>query len=542
LTTCATAGKDAFMNRMSLLAVVLISVVALTAVSGQSPRRQTPARSAAPKPTPSATPVPAAQPTPTEPAELAPATLAIVNDITITSADIEAPVNATILNDPDPYLRAFYQDREKEIKEARQRALDSRIGSLLVAAEAKKRGQTTEEFLNREVNNKIPTPSEAEIKAAYDGNRDQIGNADLEKVRPDIINFLREQKRQELYLAMLNRLKMTNSVVKHADVNAPSLAAGTVLAAVNSEPIRIEAINERMKAYAYKLEMRIYAAQKQVLDRRINDLLLVADANKRNIGPEEIVRAEITGKLKPPTEAEIAKFYDENKEQIKTDLAAARNDIANYLQQQQQEKLEAALSEKLRAGAKVQMFLKEPEPPVINVSAASGPSRGDPQAAVTIIEFTDFQCSACGAMYPVMEDILKSYGNRVRFVIRNFPLTLAHANAFRAAQAAGAANAQGKFWEYIDLLFKNQSALDVDSLKKYATQVGLDRKRFDAEFDSGKYDAEIRRDMEDGEMYGIEGTPTIFINGVILTPTEFSADGLRAAIERAFKTAQKRGP
>ena len=202
--------------------------------------------------------------------------------------------------------------------------------------------------------------------------------------------------------------------------------------------------------------------------------------------------------------------------------------------------METALSEKLRAGAKLQVLLKEPEPPVINVSAANGPSRGDPQAAVTIIEFTDFQCSACGAMYPIMEDILKSYGNRVRFVIRNFPLTQAHANAFRAAQAASAANAQGKFWEYIDLLFKNQTALDVDSLKKYATQVGLDRKRFDAEFESEKYETEIRRDMEDGEMYGIEGTPTIFINGVILTPSEFSADGLRAAIERAFKRVQNR--
>jgi protein-disulfide isomerase len=530
------------MNRISFLAVVLISVVALTAVSGQSPRRRTPARSVASKPRPSTTPTPApaAQPTPTAPAELAPATLAVVNDITITAADIEAQVSATILGDPDPYLRAFYQEREKETKEARQRALDARIGSLLVAAEAKKRGQTTEEFLNREVNNKIPTPSETEIQAAYDSSRAQIGNADLEKVRPDIINLLREQKRQELYLALMNRLKMTNSVVKHADVNAPSLASGTVLAAVNSEPIRIEAINERMKAYVYKLEMRIYAAQKQATDRRINDLLLIADANKRNIGPEEIVRTEVTDKLKPPTEAEIAKFYDENRERIKIDLAAARNDIANYLQQEQQEKLETALSEKLRAGANVRMFLKEPEPPVINVSAANGPSRGDPQAAVTIIEFTDFQCSACGAMYPVMEDILKSYGNRVRFVVRNFPLTLLHANAFRAAQAASAANAQGKFWEYIDLLFKNQSALDVDSLKKYATQVGLDRKRFDGEFDSGKYDAEIRRDMEAGDMYGIEGTPTIFINGVILTPPEYSADGLRAAIERAFARTHKR--
>ena len=81
-----------------------------------------------------------------------------------------------------------------------------------------------------------------------------------------------------------------------------------------------------------------------------------------------------------------------------------------------------------------------------------------------------------------------SYGNRVRFVIRNFPLTQVHANAFHAAQAAEAAKAQGKFWEYIDFMFKNQTALDDDSLKKYATQVGLDRKRFDAELEAGKYD------------------------------------------------------
>src|SRR5213075_2956904 len=158
-------------------------------------------------------------------------------------------------------------------------------------------------------------------------------------------------------------------------------------------------------------------------------------------------------------------------------------------------------------------------------------------AAVTIIEFTDFQCSACGAMYPVIEDVLKSYGNRVHFVIRNFPLTQLHANAFKAARAAQAANAQGKFWEYIDFLFKNQSALDPDSLKKYATQVGLDRKRFDAEFDTGKYETIVRHDMEEGDSYGIEGTPAFYINGVMLT--EYSAEGLRAAIEKAFSRVRK---
>jgi protein-disulfide isomerase len=143
-------------------------------------------------------------------------------------------------------------------------------------------------------------------------------------------------------------------------------------------------------------------------------------------------------------------------------------------------------------------------------------------------------------MYPVVEEVLKSYGPRVHFVMRNFPLTTVHPNAYNAAQAAEAAKAQGKFWEYIDVLFKNQTTLDRDSLKKYATQVGLDRKQFDADFDSGKYEPVVRHDLEEGEGYGIDSTPTIFINGVVLT--EFSGEGLKAAIEKAFaRGARKQG-
>jgi len=150
---------------------------------------------------------------------------------------------------------------------------------------------------------------------------------------------------------------------------------------------------------------------------------------------------------------------------------------------------------------------------------------------VTVIEFTDFSMLGLCAMYPIVEDVLKSYGTRVRFVIRNFPLTQAHPNAFRAAQAAEAAKAQGKFWEYIDIMFKNQTALDVDSLKKYATQVGLDRKRFDAEFDSGRYEPVASSRHRRRRSLWRRVTPTFFINGITLT--DYSADGLRAAIDKA---------
>src|SRR5437764_10559414 len=171
------------------------------------------------------------------------------------------------------------------------------------------------------------------------------------------------------------------------------------------------------------MEMRLYLIRQDLLNRRINNQLITGEAEKRKVGSEEIFRVEITDKIKPPTDDDVKKFFNENKSNINGDLSSARTAIISYLQQQQQEKLELALAEKLRAAAKPQVMLKEPDAPVINVGFGEGASRGDPNAAVTIIEFTDFQCPACGGMYPIVENVLKTYSNRVLFVIRYYPLT-----------------------------------------------------------------------------------------------------------------------
>src|SRR5437667_12595710 len=131
---------------------------AIAAVVGQSPRGRTSSRPAAPKPKPTAA-EPTSQPTPVSSTESTSPTLAVVNEITISAADIEPQVRTAIENDPDPYLHAFYDDRDKAIKEARDRALTARINSMLLAAESKKRGLTTEDFLEREINSKIAPPS-----------------------------------------------------------------------------------------------------------------------------------------------------------------------------------------------------------------------------------------------------------------------------------------------------------------------------------------------------------------------------------------------
>ncbi len=144
--------------------------------------------------------------------------------------------------------------------------------------------------------------------------------------------------------------------------------------------------------------------------------------------------------------------------------------------------------------------------------------------------FTDFQCSACARVHPVLSQILKTNAAKTRFVVRNFPLENTHERAFRAAQAAAAANAQNKFFEYIELLYQNQSSLDDASLKKFAQQIGLNAKQFETDLNGGKFDAIIRRDQAEGEQLGVRATPTIYVNGVIVN--DLSGAGLQKAIEK----------
>jgi len=151
------------------------------------------------------------------------------------------------------------------------------------------------------------------------------------------------------------------------------------------------------------------------------------------------------------------------------------------------------------------------------------------------VMFADFQCSACSATEPVLKKVLAEYPGKIRYVMRDFPLETIHANAFNAALAAYAAEQQGKFFEYGDILFTHQDALEVESLKKYAAKVGLNVQQFTVDFNSEKAKAEVRHDIADGTSYGISGTPTIFVNGVKVR--RLSADDFREAIDNALKAA-----
>nr|MDQ5835853.1 DsbA family protein [Acidobacteriota bacterium] len=191
----------------------------------------------------------------------------------------------------------------------------------------------------------------------------------------------------------------------------------------------------------------------------------------------------------------------------------------------------------LRRSAQIQMLLTAPEPPTYAIATDDQPTRGNQAATVTVVEFTDYQCPSCAQAQPMVESLIREYGDRVRLVVRDFPLER-HPDAFRAAQAAEAARAQGKYWEYTALLMQHQSALDAAHLKEYATRLGLDRQKFDAALDSGQYAAQVQRDVDDGDQIGVGGTPTFFVNGRRLAENTYEA--LKTATEAALRAAVKK--
>lgn len=168
--------------------------------------------------------------------------------------------------------------------------------------------------------------------------------------------------------------------------------------------------------------------------------------------------------------------------------------------------------------------------------------RGNPNAPVTLEEFADFQCSACGAYHPELKKIEAEFGDRLRVVFRENPLVPMHQYGVVAAQAAEAAGLQGRFWEMHDKLFENQKAWaeskDVVPLfVDYAKQIGLDADRFMRDFNGEAVAARIFQDGKRSHALGISSTPTIFINGKEAKGDLLKPDGLRQMINEALREA-----
>lgn len=174
---------------------------------------------------------------------------------------------------------------------------------------------------------------------------------------------------------------------------------------------------------------------------------------------------------------------------------------------------------------------------------------GNPEAAVTLIEYADFQCPACAAFHRGFKPVFATVSDTVRLVFRHFPLTAIHDKAQLAAHAAEAAALQGKFWEMHDVLFEKQSEWSAQplsaftaTLKSYAQSIGLDVARFERDLASAEVAARVQRDLRSGELAGVGGTPTVYLDGQFVPPDAFTqTDSAQQLRSYAQQWAAQRG-
>lgn len=402
--------------------------------------------------------------------------------------------------DLSPEVKEAWENQAKTLAEVRANLLSQMVADALFEADAKARNVSVEKVLE-EAKAKIPVPSNADIQAVYNANRNVFGEKTLEEVKPQIVAFLNRDPEQKALQALVDSLKTKYKVTLGKDVNAPDLKSLEVLATVGTKTISTQEFEEKQKFALYEFRADIFDAVKESLEQTIYNDLVLAEAKARNIDAGELMAQEITNKMRDYSDEE--RFALQN-----------------------------ALMKTLFTKYKVTFVMKEPAPVVQNISVDDDPSKGSATAPVTIVMFSDFQCPACAATHPVLKKVIAEYGAKVRFVVRDFPLSM-HKDSFQAALAANAANKQGKFFEYTEILYGRQNALDTASLKKYAAELGLNLQKFEIDLSDEKAASEIRKDIEDGNSYGISSTPTVYVNGVKVR--RLSADGFREAIEQALK-------
>ncbi|MGE3579342.1 MAG: thioredoxin domain-containing protein [Vicinamibacterales bacterium] len=327
-------------------------------------------------------------------------------------------------------------------------------------------------------------------------------------------------------------------------IAAPSAAQqpGDVAARMGDRTFTVKELDEAWKASDAKskaeAEQAIYDGRKDALDRLVAEMLVEQAAKQRGVDAGTYMADEVAKRVKPVTDADVSAFFKANTNQMQgRPLEDVASSIRGFLEEQQEDAAHTAIIAELRKGAAPVRVALEPPRVVVSI-APHDPVRGPATAAVTLVEFSDYQCPFCSRVTPTLKRLRDTYGERLRIVWKDFPLYDIHPLAQKAAEAAWCAGEQGKYWEFHDRLFVNQSTLGSEGLKQHATAVGLEPKGFATCLDSGRHADRVKEGAGLGRDLGVDSTPTAFINGRRVTgahPYEVFAEIIDDELARAGK-------
>ncbi len=271
------------------------------------------------------------------------------------------------------------------------------------------------------------------------------------------------------------------------------------------EMLELQKLKE--KAVSARNEQEIL---EKYLAHLIAEKLLGLEAEKRGVSKENLLNSEVDSKVKEATAEEIDAVYKDNADRIQQPKEEVADEIREAIKKHKSIYLRRVFLQKLEKEHKVDRFL---EPLRFNVKIEGRPSLGPASAPVTIATFSDFQCPYCKEYNSTLKQVIKKYGDKVRLVFLQFPLTTIHRDAQKAAEASLCAARQQRFWDMHDRIFQNQSYLKVYDLKNRAKDLGLDVDSFNACLDGNRSALLVHEDLVAGFRAGADGTPSTFING-----------------------------
>lgn len=280
----------------------------------------------------------------------------------------------------------------------------------------------------------------------------------------------------------------------------------------------------------YEAAQQHYQSIQSVADEALFDVHVSREA-KRTGANEDEVRESLLA-VDPPSESAIEAFYKANEARIPAPLDQVRDRISLFLSEQAIQARKKVLVDEIKSGHEFELLARAPVPPRVEIDTRGYPFKGAADAPVTVVEFSDFQCPHCKQASAVLRTLADRYGDRIRFVYKDFPVNRSGVSRL-VARGAACADEQGRFWDYHDLAFETQSELSNDSPAALASTLGLDLESFDRCYQDAASADKVARSEQEAHRLGLSGTPTLFVNGRRLVIEDLEQD-VSQAIERAL--------
>ncbi|MBF0623944.1 MAG: DsbA family protein [Magnetococcales bacterium] len=292
----------------------------------------------------------------------------------------------------------------------------------------------------------------------------------------------------------------------------PLRAGEEPVARVGDWSLRLEEVDKALAGPLHDLHSQIHTLRMEKVQELMGDHLLALEAKAQGITSEKLLENRLN-KVNPVSDADVETFLQQNREglpDITPEIRAyAKNILNKRTRAMEHNALLSELSEKYNA----QVRLTPPQEPRFEVLGPADLVRGPATAPVTIVEFSDFQCSYCQRVQKTLKTVLERFPDKVKLVYRHLPLPI-HPQATKAAEAAQCAADQGGFWAYHDALFEHGGEMEPAYLKELAGKLKLDNKKFDHCLDSNQHAKRLAEDQAEANRLGVSGTPSFFINGI----------------------------